>query len=54
MAAFVTANSEDPAKTIEFYLPLPIYHGWVHKGYMQVCPWANGYRIRRDLITLHS
>ena len=49
VAAFVTANSEDPAKTILFYLPLPNYHDWVHKGYMQVCPWVKGYRVKRGI-----
>ena len=49
VAAFVTANGEDPAKTIVFYLPLAIYHDWVHKDYMQVCPWVNGYRIKGDI-----
>ena len=36
LVAFVTAKNTDPAKPIDYDLPLAIFHDWVDKGYMHV------------------
>ena len=32
-----------------FFLPLGLFHEWMHGGVMKACPWVDGYRIAQDI-----
>ena len=43
-------NPHDPApEALLFFLPLGLFHEWMHRGIMKACPWVDGFRIARDI-----